>query len=208
VNSPMSRPNNAAAIRGALLVVVAVVVGVYLLRGTDTPTLEQVANPPATTVKVSEDISENESIEETAVEDTATTLPGVSAETSDPQSSDVADDSDSGTMVGFEGRPNNEVAVQVANSTTVRGAAGKTTDILKTKGFLTKSPINMAGTPLDRTRVYYRAGSIIEAGTVALLLGLDSTNDVYKMPSDLSAFKDQEDPDILIALGIDKAQSD
>ena len=43
---------------------------------------------------------------------------------------------------------------------------------------------------------------------MALLLGLDSTNDVYKMPSDLSAFKDQEDPDILIALGIDKAQSD
>ena len=206
MNSPMSRPNNAAAIRGALLVVVAVVVGIYLLRGTDTPTLEQVANPPATTAQVSEDISENESIEETAAEDTATTLPGVSAETSDPQSSDVADDS--GTMVGFEGRPNNEVAVQVANSTTVRGAAGKTTDILKTKGFLTKSPINMAGTPLDRTRVYYRAGSIIEAGTVALLLGLDSTNDVYKMPSDLSAFKDQEDPDILIALGIDKAQSD
>ena len=49
MNSPMSRPNNAAAIRGALLVVVAVVVGIYLLRGTDTPTLEQVANPPATT---------------------------------------------------------------------------------------------------------------------------------------------------------------
>ena len=40
MNGPMSRPNNAAAIRGALLVIAAVVVGIYLLRGTDTPTLD------------------------------------------------------------------------------------------------------------------------------------------------------------------------
>jgi len=31
MNGPMSRPNNAAAIRGALLVIAAVVVGIYLL---------------------------------------------------------------------------------------------------------------------------------------------------------------------------------
>ena len=51
MNGPMSRPNNAAAIRGALLVVVAVVVGIYLLRGTDTPTLDSVPAASPTTVQ-------------------------------------------------------------------------------------------------------------------------------------------------------------
>ena len=54
MNGPMSRPNNAAAIRGALLVVVAVVVGIYLLRGTDTPTLDTAPSASPTTVQTSE----------------------------------------------------------------------------------------------------------------------------------------------------------
>ena len=206
MNGPMSRPNNAAAIRGALLVVVAVVVGIYLLRGTDTPTLDAAPSASPTTVQVSENeaSAETDSVESS----TETTLPGISVATTAPDSEDDTGDSEAGTMVGFEGRPNAEVSVQVANSTTVRGAAGRTTDILKTKGFITKSPINMQGTPLDRTRVHYKPGNIIEAGNIAILLGLDDKNDVYKMPQDLSAYGDVEDPHILVALGIDKASAE
>ena len=206
MNGPMSRPNNAAAIRGALLVVVAVVVGIYLLRGTDTPTLDSVPAASPTTAQPASNDAENEG--DTSEAATATTLPGISVATSAPVEDQPADTSDSGTMVGFEGRPNSEVIVQVANSTTVRGAAGRTTDTLKTKGFITKNPINMKGTALDRTRVYYQAGSIIEAGDIASLLGLDPDNDTFKMPTDLSAFPDVEDPHILIALGIDTASAE
>ena len=206
MNGPMSRPNNAAAIRGALLVVVAVVVGIYLLRGTDTPTLDTgaVAGPTTTQSSSDEAVAEADPSDST----TDTTLPGISVATSVPDDGAQADDSAAGTMVGFEGRPNNEVSVQVANSTTVRGAAGRTTDTLKTKGFITKTPINMKGTALDRTRVYYQPGSIIEAGDIASLLGLDPDNDTFKMPTDLSAFPDVEDPHILIALGIDTASAE
>ena len=206
MNGPMSRPNNAAAIRGALLVVVAVVVGIYLLRGTDTPTLDSVpAASPTTVQSASNDAGDEADATDAA---TATTLPVISVATSAPEQDDLDETSDSGSMVGFEGRPNNEVSVQVANSTTVRGAAGRTTDTLKTKGFITKTPINMKGTALDRTRVYYQPGSIIEAGDIASLLGLDPDNDTFKMPTDLSAFPDVEDPHILIALGIDTASAE
>ena len=208
MNGPMSRPNNAAAIRGALLVIAAVVVGIYLLRGTDTPTLDPApaASPP--TVQAAE--SETDASDDGAGTATETTLPGITVATSTPEDGSTADDADAGTMVGFEGRPNSQVSVQVANSTTVRGAAGRTTDILKTNGFVTGTPINMKGTPLDRTRVHYKPGNIIEAGNIAELLGLDAKNDVYKMPQDVAALGDkfEKDVDVLVALGIDKASAE
>jgi len=208
MNGPMSRANNAAAIRGALLVVVAVVVGIYLLRGTDTPTLDTASSASPTTVQAADDDA-GTSDDGTATS-TETTLPGITVVTSTPEDGTTTDDSDAGTMVGFEGRPNSQISVQVANSTTVRGAAVRTTDILKTKGFVTQTPINMDGTPLDRTRVHYKPGNIIEAGNIAELLGLDAKNDVYKMPQDVAAFGDkyEKEADVLVALGIDKASAE
>ena len=68
----------------------------------------------------------------------------------------------------------------------------------------------MKGTPLDRTRVHYKPGNIIEAGNIAELLGLDAKNDVYKMPQDVAALGDkfEKDVDVLVALGIDKASAE
>ena len=208
MNGPMSRPNNAAAIRGALLVIAAVVVGIYLLRGTDTPTLDPAPAASPTTVQAAE--SEADTSDDGAGTATETTLPGITVAPSTAEDGSAADDADAGTMVGFEGRPNSQVSDQVANSTTVRGAAGRTTDILKTKGFVTGTPINMKGTPLDRTRVHYKPGNIIEAGNIAELLGLDAKNDVYKMPQDVAALGDKfdKDVDVLVALGIDKASAE
>ena len=208
MNGPMSRHNNAAAIRGALLVIAAVVVGIYLLRGTDTPTLDPAPAASPTTVQAAE--SEADTSDDGAGTATETTLPGITVAPSTAEDGSAADDADAGTMVGFEGRPNSQVSVQVANSTTVRGAAGRTTDILKTKGFVTGTPINMKSTPLDRTRVHYKPGNIIEAGNIAELLGLDAKNDVYKMPQDVAALGDkfEKDVDVLVALGIDKASAE
>ena len=208
MNGPMSRPNHAAAIRGALLVIAAVVVGIYLLRGTDTPTLDPAPAASPTTVQAAE--SEADTSDDGAGTATETTLPGITVAPSTAEDGSAADDADAGTMVGFEGRPNSQVSVQVANSTTVRGAAGRTTDILKTKGFVTGTPINMNGTPLDRTLVHYKPGNIIEAGNIAELLGLDAKNDVYKMPQDVAALGDKfdKDIDVLVALGIDKASAE
>ena len=208
MNGPMSRPNNAAAIRGALLVIAAVVVGIYLLRGTDTPTLDPAPAASPTTVQAAE--SEADTSDDGAGTATETTLPGITVAPSTAEDGSAADDADAGTMVGFEGRPNSQVSVQVANSTTVRGAAGRTTDILDTRGFVTGNPSNMKGTPLDRTRVHYKPGNIIEAGNIAELLGLDAKNDVYKMPQDVAALGDKfdKDVDVLVALGIDKASAE
>ena len=203
MNGPMSRPSNAAAIRGLLLVIVAVAVGIYLLRGTDTPTLDTASTPTTAAAAQEEAASEQEE----TVASTETPLPGIAVATSAPENGATTDDSGAGTMVGFEGRPNEEVSIQVANSTSVRGAAGQKTDFLKTKGFIIKTPINMDGTPLDRTRVHYQARSMLEAQNIALLLGLDDQNDVYKMPTDLSAYDGYDEPDVLIALGIDKASA-
>ena len=72
MNGPMSRPNNAAAIRGALLVIAAVVVGIYLLRGTDTPTLDPAPAASPTTVQAAE--SETDASDDGAGTATETTL--------------------------------------------------------------------------------------------------------------------------------------
>jgi hypothetical protein len=93
MNGPMSRPNNAAAIRGALLVVVAVVVGIYLLRGTDTPTLDSVpAASPTTVQSASNDAGDEADATDAA---TATTLPGISVATSAPEPDEQDETSDS-----------------------------------------------------------------------------------------------------------------
>ena len=178
------------------------------MRGTDTPTLDPAPAASPTTVQAAE--SEADTSDDGAGTATETTLPGITVAPSTAEDGSAADDADAGTMVGFEGRPNSQVSVQVANSTTVRGAAGRTTDILKTKGFVTGTPINMKGTPLDRTRVHYKPGNIIEAGNIAELLGLDAKNDVYKMPQDVAALGDKfdKDIDVLVALGIDKASAE
>ncbi|HAE54051.1 MAG TPA: hypothetical protein DCG25_03700, partial [Acidimicrobiaceae bacterium] len=88
MNGPMSRPNNAAAIRGALLVVVAVVVGIYLLRGTDTPTLDSVPAASPTTVQPASNDAASEA--DSGDSATATTLPGISVATSAPEQDDEA----------------------------------------------------------------------------------------------------------------------
>lgn len=206
MNSQAGESNSGAAVRGLLLVLVAVVVGVLLLRSVDDP-------------------------DDTTVTDTAPpaapgdTLP-TATEAPTPTSSAAAVDAGSGTVATvattvtaapatdttsagaepFQPRPAAEVSVQVANSTTVRGAAGRLTDRFKTLSYITKTPTNYVGTPIDRTRIYYQAGSLLEARAIAGVLELDADNDVFPMLADTSAVQGFETPDVLVALGTDLAE--
>ena len=83
MNDLNSRPNNATAIRGVLLVIVAVGIGIFLLRGDNTPVLE-VEPPdasPSTTMALGEasgstatTTPSDNSSEEDSEDTTATTI--------------------------------------------------------------------------------------------------------------------------------------
>jgi hypothetical protein len=199
MNDLNSRPNNATAIRGVLLVIVAVAIGIFLLRGDNTPVLE--VEPPEVSPPTTMALGE-------ASGSTATTTPsgGSSQEDSEDTTATTIAVANSDDMNGFEPRANNEVSVQVANSTSVRGAAGKMNDQFKTLGYITKTPTNLLGAALDRTRVSYIAGNMLEAQKIASELGLDPKNDVFRMPADTAAFATYAEPDVMISLGIDKAE--
>jgi hypothetical protein len=199
MNDLNSRPNNATAIRGVLLVIVAVGIGIFLLRGDNTPVLE-VEPPdasPSTTMALGE-----------ASESTGTTTPSdnSSEEDSEDTTATTIAAANSDDMNGFEPRANNLVSIQVANSTSVRGAAGKINHQFKTLGYITTTPTNLLGAAHDRTRISYVSGSILEAQKIAEELGLDPKNDVFRMPADTAAFATYAEPDVMISLGIDKAE--
>ena len=203
MNSQAGETNSGAAVRGLLLVLVAVVVGVLLLRSVDDPdeitatdTTPPAAPgdtlPPSTQAPVSTTIAP-------PADGTLTTTPPTA-------STIVATTTTAAGVEGFQPRQVSEVSVQVANSTTVRGAAGRVNDRFKALSYVTKSPTNYVGTPLDRTRIYHQPGSLLEARVIAEVLKLDPDNDVFPMLQDTSAVQTFETPDILIALGTDLAE--
>ncbi|WP_420445983.1 LytR C-terminal domain-containing protein [Candidatus Poriferisodalis sp.] len=205
MNSQAGESNSGAAVRGLLLVLVAVVVGVLLLRSVDDPDNAVVPDttpaaelgdtlPPATQAPTPT----------TAVSGATGTDPVTTVEP--PVTEDPSTDTTSAGAEPFQPRPAAEVSVQVANSTTVRGAAGRLTDRFKTLSYITNSPTNYVGTPLDLTRIYYQPGSLLEARAIAGVLELDADNDVFPMLADTSAVSDFETPDVLVALGTDLAE--
>ncbi|WP_419921863.1 LytR C-terminal domain-containing protein [Candidatus Poriferisodalis sp.] len=203
MNSQAGETNSGAAVRGLLLVLVAVVVGVLLLRSVDDPdevTVTETAPPvvPGETLP---------SATQAPAPTTAAPLADGTVTTTPPTSSTiVATTTTAAGVEGFQPRQVSEVSVQVANSTTVRGAAGRVTDRFKALSYITKSPTNYVGTPLDRTRIYHQPGSLLEARVIAEVLKLDPDNDVFPMLQDTAAVQEFETPDILIALGTDLAE--
>ena len=207
MNSQAGESNSGAAVRGLLLVLLAVVVGVLLLRSVDDPDDAVVTDTspsavPGETVPAATQTSAPATTPAAAAETGTTTVATVApAVTAAP-----AADTTAASPEPFQPRPAAEVSVQVANSTTVRGAAGRLTDRFKTLSYITNTPTNYAGTPLDRTRIYYKAGSLLEARAIAGVLELDADNDVFPMLSDTSAITDFESPHVLVALGTDLAE--
>lgn len=206
----MGRGANGSAVRGAVLLLVAIAVGVLLLRsgssGTAVVATDSAIQPGQTTpVAPATTVPSIVVTEETAAPDD-----GATTETSAP--AEVETD---GTTVetapaipDFEPRPAAEVTVQVANSTSISGTAGSTTDQLKTLNYITATPTNLRGTALERTRVYYEPGNLLEAQALASVLGLDPKSDVFQMFADKSALDQWDEPDVLVVVGTDLAGTD
>ncbi|WP_419842276.1 LytR C-terminal domain-containing protein [Candidatus Poriferisodalis sp.] len=203
MNSQAGESNSGAAVRGLLLVLVAVVVGVLLLRSVDDPDATAAtdttapAQPGDTLPAVTQAPTPTTSPADAAQPDPGTAVTVASTVTAPPTTAAAAP---------FQPRPVSEVSVQVANSTTVRGAAGRLTDRFKTLSYITNTPTNYAGTPLEKTRIYYQPGSLLEARAIAEVLQLDADEDVSPMMSDTSAIQTFESPHVLVALGNDLAE--
>lgn len=133
---------SSSALRGAVLVALAVLLGYLILRGAAdydfTPVTEQ-----------------------------GTLLPTPTAVPSDTGAVALA----TPTPISTAGaRPNSEVAVLVANGTEIRGQALRVTDRLRNQGFNTRPPENATEQPASV--IYYRVGFAAEATVVREVLNV------------------------------------
>lgn len=138
---PKTPPGQGSVARGAILVAVALVIGVLLLRDDDSAT---------TQVAVGSDTAGE--IDDTEPEDGG------------------EEDADATTTTTTEApRPAAEVKVLVANGSGVNGAAGGTTDALEALGYVTGTPANAERVPT--TVVYFTTGFEAEATALAEAIG-------------------------------------
>jgi hypothetical protein len=207
MNTTKSKPLNAAVIRGLVVVLAAVVIGVLLLRSSpetsDVSSAGRVPQPGDTTPLSTATTASTATGADTGEVTVSGTTP-----TTDTAGDTVAPSTSSDpvtTIEGFEPRAASEVSVQVANSTSVKGAAGRVNDDMKTWAYITRTPANLRGTAEQRTKVYYLPGSLLEAQTIAELLKLDSQNDVFRMFTDTQALDPYEEADVLVVVGLDLA---
>lgn len=171
---------SSSAVRGAILVALAVLLGFLILRGTNDRTEIPIVAGQAPVVA------------EATVEPTPTPDNGIAAL---PTAPPVADTSTA--------RPNSQVTVLVANGTEVSGQAGRLTDRLRNQGFITQPAKNADGQATST--IFYRPGFAVEAEVVRETL--DSlTTPVSPMPvpdPPIGADIDLGNVDVLILVGND-----
>ena len=187
---------NINAVKGALLVLLAVLIGVVVLaRGLDAPDVATTATggagdrnasstPPApTTTEASSTTTQPPT---PVVSETTTTTPP--APTTTQPTPTV--------------HSRSEVRVLVANSTDVCGAAGYQTNALSAAGYVTKTPVNAnADVQLDGSVAYYEPDYSADAQVIASEIGLAHVN-LSPMPSTLPV-EDLQDAHVLIVIGND-----
>lgn len=142
---PAGPPGGSAGARGAMLLVVAVVLGIVLLQQFDSGVgTGRVSTGADTTVPAAGD-------------DSTTT-------TRRPTLTSLAPT----TTVGL--RPKSEVTVLVANGAGVRGLGASTTATLKNLGYATLTPVDATSASIDKTAIHYAEGFEGEAREVASAL--------------------------------------
>ena len=106
---------------------------------------------------------------------------------------------------GIEARAYGEVTVLIANTTRIIGAAARSTDQLIATGYLTETAVNARGGGLlERTKVHYEPGFLLEAQRLAAEeFGLTEA-DVFQMPAS-PPVDDLLGANILVLLGSDRA---
>lgn len=141
------RPPANAAFRGALLIVLAVVIGIAIMAWGFAEDGSLVATPDPDTTETADPTDSTEPTDPT--DDPGTTEPD-NGETTDPN--DVAPPA----------RDQSELTVLVLNGSGVNGAAGRVNDRLKPLNYITRSPDN-ASDRVEETRVFYVEGYRSEA---------------------------------------------
>lgn len=176
-------------VKGAILIFVALVLGVVLLiKGTDTDTG---GSAPDGGAPVAAPDGDGGSPDTTVAADTTDTT-GATTTTEAPS----------------EARPPEEVTVLVANASGIPGAASRVGEQLTADGYLIAEPDN-AKEPATTTVVYYIEGFEPEAQAVAVALGLDPEADpdvVAEVPTPLPTVDENMGAaNVLVILGTDLA---
>ena len=200
-----ARSAGGAMTRGTVLIVVAIVIGILLIR-TAADDGQVVAAPTSTEAPV-ETTTPSDTTSPPSTDDsgeTTTTVAGPE-ETTTTVGEGETTSTTSGTGT-FDARPNAEVQVQVVNTTNIGGAAGRTTDKLKALGFVTLKPTNSEEGALATSKIHHIGGYLLEAQSLAAELGLTNDN-VFSMPDAPGAnITDYQDPQVLVLIGTDLAE--
>lgn len=149
-----------------MLVVVAVVVGAFLLaRGFDGAE-EGTAGPASTTTQPSDtDVDDDpDSVDDGETDDDGADNGG---ETDDPSADPTTSPATSPPVVT---KKPGDVKIATVNGTGERGRAGRTAEALNVEGFVT-APKNSEQDRIEQSVIYYRPGYSDDAKSVAEILG-------------------------------------
>lgn len=173
---PGGSGSNAGA-RGALLLAVAVILGIVLLQKFDTD-VSSVGSSADTTVPRADTTSTTRRVG-------LTTVPLV-------------------TPTTVKARAKAEVKVQVANGAGVRGLAGSTTDALKGQGYTAVlAPTDVSSGTVDKTSIQYADGFEAEAREVAAALSQPPTVVSRIGTPAITLTAPNEEARVLVILGAD-----
>jgi hypothetical protein len=166
-------PGGNAGVRGALLLGVAVILGIVLLQQFDN-NLDTGGTVSATSIPGSQ----------------TTTTRRVGLTTVAPI-----------TTTTLKTRPKTEYKVLVANGAGVQGIAAATTNALKNVGYTTITPAS-ANATVDKTSIQYAEGYEAEARELAATLNQPATA-VARLSSPPVAAADLGDAKVVVVLGVD-----
>ena len=164
-----------AGARGALLLAVAVILGIVLLQQFDTPSIPS-GQVSATSIPDGDETSTTRRVG-------LTTVPAV-------------------TTTVARARPKAEVKVLVANGAGVRGLGASTTNSLKERGYTNIAAPTDATTSVEKTGIQFAEGFEAEARELAGVLSLPATV-VTRLASPPVAAADIGDAKVLVILGVD-----
>lgn len=187
-----------AAVRGAVVIGIALVIGFLLLQqgvGDDDLLVQSEAASTASETGTTGGDDGDDTGAETGGADTGetTATTAVSNAGSLPTATTLP-----------TARPANEVKVVVANAARVDGAAGRATEQLRALGFTTL-PASNAEEASDTSTLLYAEGYEAEALVMANEIGLDPAN-VAPMPDPVPISDPPADANLVLLLGRDLAQ--
>ena len=169
-------PGGNAGARGALLLAVAVILGIVLLQQFDAPDIPS-SDVSATSLPDADETTTTRRVGLTTVAPTPTTVARTRAKA--------------------------EVKVLVANGAGVRGLGASTTAALRDKGYTnTAAPTDTTTSPIDKTAIQFVEGYEPEARELAGVLSLPITV-VTRLASPPVATADIGDAKLIVILGVD-----